>query len=300
MRRRALLASLATASAGCLGTVPPSSQTTQSPQSDADGTYEVTDLSVSTETDRPSVKYVLESTKVYSEDGVEREETRTGEEQVVTDVSDLDDPAIRDAVRTAVVEGEWQSNDLPEGLADTLEQVDFFTGFPGRDTATHIGLTLHRLDPDAPPAIEFDASVVDSTVADEDPGVLEFALTNAGSTTRQASSGTVPPFGMLFADSVGSGAKFLLWRPYEEEGCINFTDDGWSRCDIGMVTELAPNETISREYEILPEATTRQPKLTVPPGPGTYRVSDSLGHSVGAGAPASKLSFEVTFDLESQ
>lgn len=253
MRRRALLASLATLSAGCLGSGSSESSTTtttaqtETPPATAktetlgpNAEFAITDLDVSTRTDGPEFRYVLEPSAVYSEDAVERKETRTGEDQTVMAVSEIGNPAVREAVETAIEDGEWRSNDLPAGLADLVERVDFFTN--GRTgLGTHVGLTLHRLDPDAPPAIEFDASVVDPAVAPDDPGVVELGLTNVGPTPRKVFSGTVPPFGMVFAESTDGDDRLLLWRPYEEEGCIQFPDDGgWFRCDIGQVTELAP------------------------------------------------------------
>ena len=306
MHRRALLASLGVAAAGCLDSAPSASGTTsrsttgQATTVSTDAEYELTDLEVSTSTDRPSFEYVLEPSKFYSAEGVENEETRTGEEQVVKDVSDIENSAVRDAIETAIDDREWRSNELPEGLAELVERVDFFTGVTD-GTYTHIGLVLYRLDPDAPPAIEFDASVVDSTVEAGDPGAVELALTNASSTPRHVFSGTVPPFGMVFAEATERNARFLLWRPYEEEGCVNIQDDGgWSRCDIGMIAELEPGETVAREYEVLPSTTTNQPGLTLPPGPGPYRIADSISHSEKRGAPKSELSFEVEFTLESR
>lgn len=305
MHRRALLTSLGVAAAGCLDSAPSGTGTTdRSTTSHAttvptDAEYELTDLDVSTSTDQPSVEYVLETSKFYSSEGVENEETRTGEEQVVRDVSEIEDSAVRDAIETAIDDGAWRSNELPEGLAELVECVDFFTGVT-TGTYTHVGLTLHRPDPDAPPAIEFDASVVDSTVEAGDPGGVELALTNASSTSRQVFSGTVPPFGMVFAEATERNARFLLWRPYGNEGCVNFQDDGsWIKCDIGKVTELEPGETVAREYEVLPSTTTNQPGLTVPPGPGRYRIADAVTHHEEMGAPESELSFAVEFTLES-
>ncbi|WP_168215794.1 hypothetical protein [Halorussus ruber] len=339
MRRRALLASLGALSAGCLGSgssdptavtrtattrstsespvstterptsTPESSETTteadettsESPETpEPDAEFELTDLAVSTRTERPSVRYVLEPSAFYSADAVEREETETGEEQIVRDVSEISGPNVREAVETALEGGEWRSNDLPEGLADLVKRVDFFTGAGATGTHTHVGLELHRLSPDAPPAVEFDAEVVDSYVSPDDPGVVALSLTNASSEPRTVFSGTVPPFGMVFAESVESDDRFLLWRPYELEGCVQFTDDGYAKCAIGKTTKLSPGETVSREYEVLPSTTANRPRYTVPPGPGRYRISDSLTHYAKTGAPESKLTFEAEFSLQSR
>lgn len=334
MHRRALLAALGTLSAGCLGggssdpttatettasetttagtptpetaTAGTTSPRTEAPQTadtetpDPDAEFELTDFGVSTRTDRPASRYVLEPDAFYSSDAVEREETRTGEQQVVMAVSDVADPAVREAVETAIRDGEWRSDDIPEGLADLAERVDFFTGVGSDGTYTHVGLALYRFDPDAPPAVEFDASVADPYVAPGDPGELTLALTNASSESRTVFSGTVPPFGVVTAERTTGEGRFLLWRPYEEEGCVFFDEDGWGKCSIGVATELAPGQTVSRTYEVLPSATGHHPAFTVPPGPGRYRVADSVSHYAQSGAPESELSFEVEFALESR
>ncbi|MFD1512965.1 hypothetical protein [Halomarina rubra] len=245
------------------------------------------------------MKYVLEPSAFYSGDAVEREGERTGEEQVVVDVADIDDATVRGAVETAIRDGEWRSNTAPEGLAETVERVDFFTGPTDGDTATHVGLTLYRFDPDSPPAVEFSASVVDDTVSAASPGAVEFTLTNSSETTQLVYAGTVPPFGAVFAQAVDADERFLLWREYEEEGCISFSDRGMTACSIGSVTELAPSDGVTRRYEVLPTGTTNHPEFTVPPGPGTYRVTDSLSYSAERGAPGSTLSVDVAFTLES-
>lgn len=323
MRRRALLAGIGALSAGCLGTAPPRANRTASSTSDsgtptsvstdgcnetterptgepsttaADGEYRLADLSASTSVDRPSVRYVLEPSAFYSGDAVEREAEETGEEQVVRDVSELEDD-VRTAVETAVRTGDWRSDSLPNGLADTVQRVDFFTGVAQGGTYTHVGLTLYRFQPDRPPAVAFSARIVDEVVSQGSPGVVEFELTNRRNTTQYVFSGTVPPFGMLFAESAESDDRFLLWRAYEDEGCIRFTDDGWLSCDIGEVTELEPCESVSRRYQVLPSDTSHYPESTVPPGPGTYRVADSIDYYEERGAPESRLAFEVDLIL---
>lgn len=327
MRRRALLTSIGALSAGCLGSSSPQAsnetrtpknretststttntcdgevETTATESSDemaTGGEYRLTSLTDSTSVDRPSVKYVLEPSAFYSRDAVEREAERTGEEQVVKDISEVADEAVRNAIETAIRSGKWRSNTLPDGLVGTVERVDFFTGVSEDDTYTHVGVTLYRLQPDRPPAVEFSAAIVDDIVSKESPGAIELTLTNNSQTTQHVFSGTVPPFGMVFAEPVESSDTFLLWRNYEDEGCINFTDDGWMKCHIGNVTELHACESITRRYDVLPSETSHHPEYTVPPGPGTYRITDSVGYYEEQGAPESELSFEVQFTLES-
>ena len=322
MRRRALLASVAGLSAGCLGasgpgsidtSTPPgsggpttrncdrgtvTSTVTTSPEPTGDVEYRLGNLAPSATTDRPSHRFVLEVTASYSADAVEGEEERTGEELVVRDVSAIRDQPVRDAVETAIRTRGWRSNSLPDGLAATVERVDFFTGVAEGDTHTHFGLTLYRTHPDRPPAVEFGAAIADGVVSSDDPGAIELWLENAGRTTRSVFSGSIVPFGMLSAVSVDGGGEFLLWRPYESEGCVEFTDSGVTSCAIGMQTDLPPCERISRRYRVLPSDTGRHRDRTVPPGSGRYRATGSVPYYRESGAPQSVLHFEVAFDLE--
>lgn len=305
MQRRALLASLGGLAGGCLGAPASGGSTTASPTATvtspttgaaSDAEYRIADLSVSTESERPDVNYVLETRAFYSADAVERERERLSDEVVVTDVSEIDDPAVRDVIEAALREGEWRGDEHPDGLADLVERVDFFTGVPKDDTYTHIGLELYELAPDRPPAIEFDAAIVDDRVAPESPGALEFSLANTGRETQEVFSGTVPPFGMVTAER--DGGSFLLWRDYEDEGCYTFTDDGWFRCDIGIVTPIEPGEAVIRRYEVLPATTAIYPDLTAPPEPGRYEIAETVSYSTGSGAPSSTLAGRIEFELQ--
>lgn len=298
MHRRGLLAILGGLTAGCVGAPSTNPATTASPSHtpSPDAEYHITDLSVSTQTEQPTVKYVLKTRAFYSANAVEREREDSAEKIVVMDVSEIEDSKVRGAITTALREDEWRSNTLPDGLAEVVDRVDFFTGIPAGDTHTHIGLELYRLRPDQPPAIEFTASVTDEWVSSDSPGAMELSLENTGAESQTIGSGTVPPFGMVFAER--RDAKFLLWRDYTDEGCISFTDNGIATCAIGKITTLDPGERISREYKVLPSTTDLQPGYTVPPGPGEYRITDRVGYSRGNGVPGSTLSFTVTFALE--
>lgn len=293
MRRRTLLAGLgAGLTAGCLGRV---GYRGPRPSPGGGTAYRIADLETSSSTERPAVRYVLEPRAFYSTEAVERKRRREGEVRV-TDVSELD-PAVRTAVETAIRDGEWRANDLPDGLAGAVERYDFFTG-ASSGTHTHVGLELYRFDPDAPPAVAFEAAIVDDRAEPGDPGALEFALRNVGDEPREVFSGTVPPFGVVFAEAVGGAGRFLLWREYTEEGCVGFSGDGIVQCAVGKLTDLRPGEVITRRYEVRHDSTDVRPEYTRPPGPGAYRVADRVGHSRQHGAPGSTLSFEVRFGLE--
>jgi len=318
MRRRALLAGLGAVTAGCTtGYVPAgdSDETTAAPanapslrtcttptptdtagEPPEDTEYRITDLSIEFTADGPDHRYVLEPAAFYSAAAVEREAAESGPDPVVVAVEDLDSPAVRSAVTTAIRDGDWRANELPDGLAGTVDEVDFFTGVSS-GTYTHIGLTLHRLHPDRSSAVVPAVRVPDPYVAPGDPGEIEFGLRNRSTEPREVFSGSVPPFGMLHAAAADGRGRFLLWVDYEEEGCFSRTDEGWLRCDIGKTTLLDPCERVARRYAVLPTTTDHYPDLTVP-RPGRYRVESSVGHSAAFGAPSTELSFTTSFTLE--
>lgn len=291
MDRRMMLAGLGVGlTAGCLRTV---GYRGDSPTSGTDA-YHIDDLETTSSTERPAVRYILRPRAFYSADAVDRKREREGDVDVA-DISELE-PRVREAIETAIHEDDWRTNHLPEGLAETVERYDFFTGATS-GTHTHVGLELFRFDPDAPPAIAFDATATDNTVEPGDPGALEFSLHNMADDPREIFAGTVPPFGVVVAEAVTGNDQFLLWRNYTEEGCVGFTDDGIVQCAIGTITELGPGESVTRRYEVLHDGTAIQPDYTRPPGPGSYQITHTLSHSLGDGAPSSTLSLDVGFTL---
>ena len=317
MRRRRFLVGLTGLTAGCLGDgesggatatitasngASPATNTRTgrrtTPTTDGNSnTYRVENLELSQETDGPKHRYVLGSTAFHSKSAVEREEERTDGDLVVESIDDIESKPVREAIETAIRTGRWRSNTLPDGLRETVERVDFFTGVSTDDTYTHVGLALSEQDPDAPPAIEFGARVLDADVTPDSPGVLSLSLTNVGSEEQEVLAGTVPPFGTVFAEAVDSDERFLLWRPYGEEGCISFEREGLFECDEGSFVALEPDETVARRYELLPPTTDIHPRYTAPPGPGTYRYVADFTYSRPTNSPNSKLSVELRFDL---
>ncbi|WP_049899328.1 hypothetical protein [Halococcus agarilyticus] len=328
MHRRALLAGLVGVTAGCAGgrsggqasstdqrtttiangsppatdpstrstATAPGDTPTTTPDGDATG-YRIENLAVSQETDGPDHRYVLAVRSSYSEAAVEREEERTGRELTVRTIDEVEPEPVREAVETAIQTGEWRADTLPDGLRETLDGVDLFTGFSTDDVATHRGLRLYEQDPDAPPAVEFGARVLDAAVTPDDPGALELSLTNGGSERQAVFAGTVPPFGAVFVGAVDTDERFLLWRPYEEEGCISFEGNEMRVCAIGRQVTIEPGETVARQYEVLSPTTDTHPSHTAPPSPGTYRYTETFEHTAETGGPESELSCELRFDL---
>lgn len=266
-----------------------------------DAEYVVEAVRTSTTYDRPEARYLLEPSKFYSADAVEREREDAEEDVVVVHIDDVEDDAVREAIRTAIEEGEWRSNDPPDGLAETVARIDFVTGLTENQTHTHVGVELHEFPTEAPPAITFDAAVADRTVAPGNSGAIALWLSNTRERTFSVFSGTVPPFGMLRAERGNDEGddRFLLWRNYEEEGCFSKTDEGWIRCDIGKYTEVPPCESVVREYEILPSTTETYMSETHPPAPGTYTVTGEVGYGGREYGDSSTLTYEVEFVLKS-
>lgn len=303
LRRRALLAGVATglaSAAGCVasldagqaGTTDTTTSTVASPRSDQ---YLVTDVSASTEKVAPTHEYVVRVTAVYSTEAFEKE---SGDPTAI-DVSEIEDPAIRDVVKRTLSDGPVKTDSVPDGLDAFLDRYDFFTWearTDPEDTATHWGIELYRLHPDRPPAVEFDATVVDETISLSSPGAIEFSVTNVGDRTEEIFSGTVPPFGVLWAERVERDGRFLLWRDYAEEGCVFFTDEGHlAQCDIGINTPVNPGERIAKTYE-LRQAAERTPGDGL--APGRYRVADSLSYSHGDGQrPSTVVDWQVEFEI---
>jgi len=299
----------------CEPTTPTFDRTDSIPQ---DVEYVVEDVRTATTYDRPESRYLLEPSKFYSADAVEREREEADEEVVVVDIETVEDDAVRDAIKTAIEDGEWRADELPTGLAETVERIDFVTGLTENRTHTHVGVELHELPTDAPPAITFDAAVADRTVAPGDPASIALWLSNTRKTPVTVMSGTVPPFGMLRAerddgadgedsddsdDSDASDAsddsddEFLLWRDYEEEGCFSKTDEGWIRCDIAKYAEISPCESVVREYEVLPSTTEKYMDETHPPAAGTYTVTGEVRFGGRKYGDSSTLFYEVEVDV---
>jgi len=293
MDRRTLLVSICALSTGCV-----SGSSRSSPIQSPEEVYRINRLSVTTNTDKLSAKYVLKARRFYSAKAVEKRREDSDEQIVVMDISEVENRDLRQALETAF-ENEWRSDTLPDGLAELVTRVDFFTGISTSETYSHIGFELYRPDPNSSSPLEFEATVVDEQVASESPGVLTYTLRNTGNEVQKVESGSVAPFGILWANNIAGEEKFLLWRDYKEDDPeLEFTDEGIISPAIQKITELNPGESVSRQYEILPGTTTHHPDRTVPLGPGDYRTRRSLTYYEEQGQPESKISFDVEFTLE--
>lgn len=222
-----------------------------------------------------------------------------GDEQVVKDVSTIEDQTVREAVETALTNQKrgWRSNRLPDGLTELLDRIDFFTGNFDSEY-THVGLTLYRFDPDDPPAIEFDVSLLDDRVVEGSPGVIELSLKNVSSEMTHIHGGADFPFGPLNATRIRSDEEFLLWQNFNNFCGVGVMDRGVSTLNYAVRRELKSQHTIDRRYRILPGSTSHHPDLTVPPGPGEYITSGTVEWDAGDDTMTLSLAWHVGFTLE--
>lgn len=292
MQRRALLAAAPAALAGCIASPPgaPASTTTRTTSSDAG--LVVSDFAVETEKVAPEHRYFVRITKTYSAEAVADEPG----EQTVVDVSEIEDPDVRAVLADVLAERKLRRDAIPDGLRETTERVDFFTWNATTgpdDTASHWAVEVYEADPDRDPVVRFDAELADDAVSTTDPGAITFSLENVGDAVRRVFSGTVPPFGVLLADGPGDD-RYLLWRDYEEEGCVNVREDGGIlSCDVGKITPMQPGETVARTYELRPENPAGSPLRT-----GEYVVSGVLSYHRENLGPRTAVEWRVEFGVE--
>lgn len=294
MDRRTFLASAGTgaagiALAGCLGA--PEASGSPGSSKDPASTYRITDLSTATTKASPAYEWLVQVTEEYSSGADQKPSNAT-----VLDVSEIEDEDLRAVVKETIREGEVETNETPEGLHALLDRVDRFTWDARNDTAdTATQWKIERYDghPDRSP-VAFDARVRDATVSADDPGAIDFSLTNEGDQPYTIYSRTVPPFSLLWAEERDGHDRFLLWRDYAEEGCVTIHGErGIAVCDVLTETPIQPGETITRTYRIQPG----KPESTAIAA-GRFVVRDTLTYHVEQQAPTHNVNWEVTFTLE--
>jgi hypothetical protein len=297
MNRRAYLAAAGTAMlAGCL-TAPPAGGGEGHSE-----TLRVVDFDVTRTQIAPTKRYFCRITDVYSTAAVERESGTP----TVKDVSAIEDPAVREAVREILRTGKLWREEIPTGLTAVTERVDFFTWearTEPEDTATHWGIAVYETAPEADPVLRFDAELLEDRIGPDAPAAIEFSLANEGDWPVEVFSGTVPPFSVLWAEREADAGRALLWREYAAEGCVGFAAvDGETvveRCSIGVLTPIEPGATITRRYEL--RHGFDEPALSGAgfDEPGAYRVRDTLSYHREAApqGPSTEVDWSVSFDL---
>jgi hypothetical protein len=135
--------------------------------------------------------------------------------------------------------------------------------------------------------VDFAVTVASETIAPEQPGLLEFSITNTQEEPIDVKSGPIPPFGVLFATPEGGRDGFFLWNDaYASSSHVQVEEGSISVADVGIQTEVEPGEQIQRTYEIRYDAD----GLT----PGEYTVDDVSGLGLKYGSTEYEVSLEIT------
>lgn len=287
MHRRALLAGVAGLGATSVGALsaPALPRRVEPP-------FAVTEFSATAEKAVPTHRFAVSSVGAY---GRERALEETSPDRIVR--VDVLPPAVARLVRRAIANDTVKLDSLPEGFRETLARYDVFVT-DSTDDQNHYGVFLHELDPDAPSPLEFDATLVDGAVTDDDPGVVEFAVRNVGERTQRISTGPTPPFDLLRAEAVRGPRQFLLWTDYEKSS-ITADHVAYNHWLILQSVAVPPGERRTHRYELRANTADEEPGPGL--GPGTFRVEDGLSFSDDpfvSTATRSVLAFGVEFTVE--
>lgn len=289
MQRRALLATLgAAAGAGCAGGL-------GAPwSSDSETAFRLGDLAVSTRKVAPTTRYEVAVTAAASEAALADDPAN----HTVVALSDVEDPAVREVLEDAIRDDRLRRDEVPAGLPELTERVDYFTwGLENRpaDATSHWGVTVHRLHPARGPVVLLEATVADRTVAPGDPGVVTFALTNVGRRPRSVRSRGVAPLGVLEAE--GPDRQVLLWHDYDEAAdCVTVGPDGTATASCPTATTIVPGETVTARYDLR-----HSPPAGSGLAAGDYVVADRLAYKRASDGdstrPLTEVEWEVAFSV---
>lgn len=181
---------------------------------------------------------------------------------------------------TAVPGGWFLATDRSPTYRLDLEAATFAYAFSMRSLGP---------DPGAHLPVAFEAAPVDDSIRPLDPARFDLSIGNAGDERIGVASGAPGPFGVLRATSA-SGDRVTLWSDaYAESEHVHTTGRGVRAVnDIGIVTELSPGESRTREYRI------GRWRLA----PGTYTVAETVGIRRGEGESATTTPFPYELTIE--
>ena len=188
-------------------------------------------------------------------------DAETVHEDGVVAIDDLDDDA-RALVEEVADRRRIGLDEVPSSLRETIESESLV-----RIDDRLYRPSLHRLT-DEP--IEFDATLLDETIAPGSPARLDLTVTNGGDEPVGIFSGAPGPFGVLRAEDEDDDRLTLWSQAYAESSHVSTVGGvvvGWN--DIGIVTELAPGEDASGEYQLR--------RRTIGLRPGTFVVREWMG-----------------------
>ncbi len=144
-------------------------------------------------------------------------------------------------------------------------------------------LTERRFPTKSDRELAFDAGIADPYVAPDDPGSILFGIRNESPERLTVLAGSVPPFGMLYAEATDRNSDVLLWRPYTTEGCYRRDGGEWEVCAVGREIQLESCDGVRKEYQVLSNAAEEVPAETILPGPGDYRITGELQYRIESG-----------------
>lgn len=179
---------------------------------------------------------------------------------IVIELADV--PAdVRDLVQEGIDRHRMGLDTVPDVLSDLVASYEYV-----RADEWFYEPTIGETGPTHLP-VEFEATLVDDSVRPFDPARIDFSITNTGDKGIGVFSGAPGPFGVLSAES--NGDRLTLWSDaYAESDHVRTTGRSVRGAnDIGIVTELDPGETRTREYQV------DRWRLA----PGTYPVSEWIG-----------------------
>lgn len=171
--------------------------------------------------------------------------------------------AVRELLRAAIDRRRVGLDAVPDELAELVASHDYL-----RVDDWFYGPEIEETGPTHLP-VAFEATLVDGSVRPSDPARIELSISNTGDERIGVSSGALGPFGVLRAESEGEGDRVTLRSDAYAESDHVHTTAGRVRAvdDVGIVTELAPGETRTQEYQL------GRWRLA----PGTYTVDESVG-----------------------
>lgn len=210
------------------------------------GPYEVVSLSATVERTAPDHRYTITDHR-YPDSAAD-------------DYSVIEYAALPEELRSVFDPGraDYTADTLPDGTREILSEYDLIDF--GEDASTrYVGFHLFETDLDSPPRLAVDAELLDSTAKANDPAVLEIRATNTGDDPCWIESGPPRPFGILRPEISSSGSSWrddpLLWTDtYEQSDDVQ--TDRWGIAgghDVAVVSELAPGDSVSEQYEIQPK-----------------------------------------------
>lgn len=155
------------------------------------------------------------------------------------------DPEIKAVIRDIRDPGPVGFDDPPPELIDTADEHLITCGDWCSGSADYAELTYLERDPATPPLAELTAAVTDDGTG------IDVTLTNTDDESFVVFSGAGPPFGALKAVGIdGTDHVIELWSDSFEQSAVEIRDRSLHYTDVGVTTEFAPGESVTRTFEL--------------------------------------------------